>query len=190
MKFEREWKWNKKLVIESSRMITMALCIAFLCGMVIVGCAIFRAVSGVSGQSPPPVIPKAPAGMTMKAIEEVERIQWLEVVGPSKVKVGQKVQFDAFVHESIPGDANCDGKVNLMDYMILEIFWLQTTGHITWRQGDFNLDGIVDLKDYIIFEQHYGLEIPFEGVTVALAKFGRGVKYEDISKHMILNQQF
>lgn len=189
MKFEREWE--KGIAIEPSQKIAVLFVITFFCVLAVIGCIIFEMLLGGCAKRPEmSMIPRAPAGMTMKAIEEVERIQWLEVVGPRKVKVGQKIQFDAFVHESLPGDANCDGKVNLMDYMILEVFWLRTTGRITWRQGDFNLDGIVDLKDYMIFEQHYGLEIPFEGVTVALAKFGKDVKYEDISKHMILIQQF
>ncbi len=189
MKFMKEWEWDKTIVIESLQKIATVLGVIFLCVMATIGFFIFSMMANGCKQQPGiPMIPGQPTLTTM-TIEEVERTKWFEIVGPKEAYVGETIRLHALLHESIPGDANCDGRVNLMDYMILEIFWLRT-GKPTWRHGDFNLDGVVDLKDYMILERHYGLEIPFEGVVIALAEFGRNVKYEDVSKHMIMKQQF
>jgi len=45
----------------------------------------------------------------------------------------------------IPGDANADGMVNLLDFGIVGDNWNGTEK--VWETGDFNDDGVVDLVD-------------------------------------------
>jgi len=53
-----------------------------------------------------------------------------------------------------PGDANNDGQVDLIDYVI----WLNNYGKSAQgiSHGDFNSDGSVDLIDYVIWLNNYG----------------------------------
>ena len=45
---------------------------------------------------------------------------------------------------SLGGDANLDGKVDLLDLQTLASHW---NGSANWSGGDFNYDGVVDLAD-------------------------------------------
>ena len=49
------------------------------------------------------------------------------------------------MHHAMPGDANCDGVVDVADLTILATNW-QGTGK-TWFMADFTGDGVVDIND-------------------------------------------
>lgn len=53
----------------------------------------------------------------------------------------------------IPGDANLDGTVDVLDLGIVSTNW-QLTG-MTWAQGDFNGDGVVDVLDLGIVSTYW-----------------------------------
>ena len=70
------------------------------------------------------------------------------------------IGFDTFRTASfipcdhLPGDANCDGTVDLLD---LDIFGSNYGAcGVGWGEGDFNDDGCVNLLDLDILGQHYG----------------------------------
>ena len=67
---------------------------------------------------------------------------------------------------SIPGDANSDGKVDGIDYVIWLNMYLKSTQALH-KDGDFNSDGTVDGIDYVIWLNHYGLSSPTPTVTPA-----------------------
>jgi hypothetical protein len=54
----------------------------------------------------------------------------------------------------IPGDANCDGAVDVGDLGILAANYGGSSK--AWNQGDFNGDGIVDVGDLGILAANYG----------------------------------
>jgi hypothetical protein len=47
---------------------------------------------------------------------------------------------------AVPGDANADGIVDIVDLGIVGTNW-QVSGELRWAQGDFNYDRIVDIAD-------------------------------------------
>ena len=54
----------------------------------------------------------------------------------------------------LPGDANLDGTVNVLDLAILAAnYRKQVTGG--WLQGDFNNDGVVDVEDLALLAANY-----------------------------------
>ena len=53
----------------------------------------------------------------------------------------------------IPGDADCDGDVDLDDFGALKNNFGAGT---TWAQGDFDEDGDVDLDDFAILKNNFG----------------------------------
>jgi hypothetical protein len=55
---------------------------------------------------------------------------------------------------AIPGDANCDGRVDINDLTIVLANY-NTTG-TTWTQGEFTGTGTVDINDLTIVLAHYG----------------------------------
>jgi hypothetical protein len=57
--------------------------------------------------------------------------------------------------EVLPGDANCDGTVDVGDLGILAANY-GTTNCVTWNSGDFSGDGAVDVGDLGILAAHYG----------------------------------
>ncbi len=65
---------------------------------------------------------------------------------------------------AIPGDANNDGAVNLIDLDILGQNWMQNAGG---AGGDFNGDGIVNLIDLDILGQNWLTETSFESAVAA-----------------------
>jgi hypothetical protein len=67
-----------------------------------------------------------------------------------------------------PGDANCDGKVNFIDYFVLENGFGKSG--MTWERGDFTGDGKVGFVDYLILEANYG-KVP-EPATLSLLVIG------------------
>jgi hypothetical protein len=61
--------------------------------------------------------------------------------------------FHGGISDTIPGDANLDGKVEVMDLYQLSTHWHQTGQ--TWATGDFNSDGLVDTLDLTILAAHW-----------------------------------
>jgi uncharacterized protein (TIGR03790 family) len=55
-------------------------------------------------------------------------------------------------HPWLPGDANLDGKVNVVDYSILRANWMKPG---TFATGDFNGDGIVNTYDLSVIRAQW-----------------------------------
>ncbi len=78
--------------------------------------------------------------------------------------------------QPIPGDANSDRKVNVVDLGILATNY-GTIGTATWAMGDFNNDTIVNVVDLGILATNYGYgmdsgsEVP-EPMSLGLLGFG------------------
>ena len=53
----------------------------------------------------------------------------------------------------VAGDADCDGDVDLDDFVILKNNF-GSPG--TWADGDFDASGTVDLDDFVILKNHFG----------------------------------
>lgn len=54
----------------------------------------------------------------------------------------------------LPGDANCDGKVDFTDLVTMARHYRMTGA--TWTEGDFDLDGKVDFADLVLLARNYG----------------------------------
>ena len=63
-----------------------------------------------------------------------------------------------FLYNVAPGDANNDGKVDVMDLTALATHWRQIGA--TWADGDFNLDGKVDVMDLTMLANHWRYNAP------------------------------
>ncbi|MEM7680855.1 MAG: Type 1 glutamine amidotransferase-like domain-containing protein [Planctomycetota bacterium] len=59
----------------------------------------------------------------------------------------------------LPGDANGDGLVDLLDFDVLAQHFGSNTGAGP-AEGDFNADGVVDLLDFDVLAQHFGSSAP------------------------------
>lgn len=53
-----------------------------------------------------------------------------------------------------PGDANCDGKVNVLDMILIGQHWGET-GEPGWIQGDVKRDGVINVLDMIMVGQNW-----------------------------------
>lgn len=58
---------------------------------------------------------------------------------------------------ALPGDANLDGVVSLLD---LDRLGQHFGGNGDWQDGDFNLDGLVSLLDLDLLGQYFGQHVP------------------------------
>ena len=75
----------------------------------------------------------------------------------------------------LPGDANLDGKVDVLDLAILAANYRK---HVTggWMQGDFNNDGVVDVEDLALlaanYRQSYASDVvpAYDGLDAAAIK--------------------
>ncbi len=72
---------------------------------------------------------------------------------------------------SIPGDANCDGNVDVSDLGILATNY-GATGNLGWFDADFTADGLVDVSDLGILATNYGTSatssVPEPSIAVML----------------------
>ena len=72
------------------------------------------------------------------------------------------------VYVAIPGDANLDGEVSVLDDAFAVIGSLGTTGGATWAAGDFNDDGTVNvLGDAFILISRLGQSVPAATIDTA-----------------------
>ena len=76
--------------------------------------------------------------------------------------------------QTLYGDANLDGTVNLLDLATLGQHWKQT-GY--WADGDFNYDGVVNLLDLAILAQNWkqsltGVSMSSVGMTATVPEPG------------------
>ena len=85
--------------------------------------------------------------------------------------------YDAFVAmysgdngQYLPGDANCDGTVDISDLTVLSQNWEDYSEVKTWAQGNFNNDDYVDIGDLTILSQYWGLSV--SSFEEALASIG------------------
>ena len=74
----------------------------------------------------------------------------------------------------IPGDADFNGIVNFVDFVVLANNF-NVTG-TDWQHGNFDLDGVTNFKDFTILSNHFGKVAPFgysvpEPGAVALLSF-------------------
>ena len=67
--------------------------------------------------------------------------------------------------QTIPGDANLDGKVDINDLTIVLAHYNQTGQ--TWTQGEFTGDGTVDVNDLTIVLAHYNDSVSASGGGLA-----------------------
>jgi len=69
--------------------------------------------------------------------------------------------FQASLYAALPGDANNDGTVNGLDYIV----WLKHFGTVATgpSEGDFNADGRVNGQDYISWLNNYGATVLTSG---------------------------
>jgi T5SS/PEP-CTERM-associated repeat protein len=83
------------------------------------------------------------------------------------------VTLKNFALNSLPGDANSDGRVDLTDFGLLKSNFGKEGG---LAQGDFDGSGKIDLTDFGILKSHFGQTQPTAGVpepsTLALALLG------------------
>ena len=77
----------------------------------------------------------------------------------------------AMILESLPGDANRDGKVDINDLtIVLTNFGLSGSPlDVTYSQGDFNGDGKIDINDLTIVLTHFGQSIGSSAAGMAPA---------------------
>jgi len=61
--------------------------------------------------------------------------------------------YEEYPYTIVPGDANLDGMVNLMDLDILGRHYGEMGG---WAEGDFDGNGVVHLPDLDLLGQYYG----------------------------------
>jgi hypothetical protein len=75
---------------------------------------------------------------------------------------------DALVMYTYAGDANLDGKIDIVDYgQIDSAFRIGVAG---WFNGDFNYDGKVDISDYGIIDSNVriqGAQFPTSGAALS-----------------------
>jgi hypothetical protein len=62
------------------------------------------------------------------------------------------------IRQTIPGDANLDGRVTSADLTALSDHMYSS--ELSWCHGDFNYDGLIDGSDFNVWNQHKGLVAP------------------------------
>lgn len=78
-----------------------------------------------------------------------------------------QIKTKVVLAQGLAGDANLDGVVDGVDYVIWLNNFNKTTGNGA-SEGDFNQDGIVDMQDYAIWLPNYGSRItPSPSVEVS-----------------------
>ena len=82
--------------------------------------------------------------------------------------------FVESVYVALPGDANLDGQVDVLNDAFALVGNLGRTGGATWTQGDFNGDGDVDvLNDAFILVAHLGQSVVPPAPALATSAAGQ-----------------
>ncbi|MEM9296041.1 MAG: dockerin type I domain-containing protein, partial [Planctomycetota bacterium] len=76
---------------------------------------------------------------------------------PQAVDSADQMEMATGVLGLLPGDANTDTVVTLLDFDILAQHF---GGPATWGEGDFNGDGVSDLLDFDVLAQNYNQAAP------------------------------
>ena len=68
---------------------------------------------------------------------------------------GQKFVIEPAVAETLMGDVNSDGKVNVSDAVLLQkwLLGVQDKNLTDWHAGDFNGNGILDVFDLVLMRK-------------------------------------
>jgi hypothetical protein len=72
------------------------------------------------------------------------------------------------LRQTLPGDANSDGKVDINDLTIVLTNYNRTDG-MSWRLGDFNIDNKVDINDLTIVLANYNQTLGSSAARAAAA---------------------
>ena len=117
-------------------------------------------------------------GAALAAGERTADAVWTQNVGPAYCEslgqmppVASDLNNAAMILESLPGDANRDGKVDINDLtIVLTNFGLSGSPlDVTYSQGDFNGDGKIDINDLTIVLTHFGQSIGSSAAGMAPA---------------------
>ncbi|MEM9296529.1 MAG: dockerin type I domain-containing protein, partial [Planctomycetota bacterium] len=88
------------------------------------------------------------------------------ILSPDGANPAQRLHFaalyvEAFLGTFLPGDANGDGVVDLLDFDVLAQSFGQGPGFLGGPSGgDFNADGAVNLLDFDLLAQNFGASNP------------------------------
>ncbi len=105
-------------------------------------------------------------GLTSIGVASAAQVKGIDATATT-VWAGQTVSgSDALVMYTYAGDANLDGKLDVLDYGQIDLSVpLGTSG---WFNGDFNYDGKVDVLDYGIIDFNIGIQgAPFLSSDIA-----------------------
>ena len=97
--------------------------------------------------------------------------------------------FVESVYVALPGDANLDGQVDVLDDAFALVANLGLTGGATWAQGDFNDDGVVDiLGDAFILVGNLGRSVapPVSTGSVATLAAARSAESASSTQQVVL----
>ena len=97
--------------------------------------------------------------------------------------------FVESVYVALPGDANLDGQVDVLNDAFALVTNLGLTGGATWAQGDFNDDGVVDiLGDAFILVGNLGRSVapPVSTGSVATAVAARSAESASSTQQVVL----
>jgi hypothetical protein len=85
-----------------------------------------------------------------------------------------EINGDVLVKFTYGGDANLDGKLNILDYVQIDQgIMAQLTG---WSNGDCNYDGKINIGDYVIIDSNIRTQgVPFAGAAVASTYSGAAI---------------
>ncbi len=91
------------------------------------------------------------------------------IVLPSQRAIGyipDKINMNIRVASTVPGDADCNFRVDLDDLTLLGTFYGMVV-EAEWYNGDFNDDGVVDLDDLTLLGTFYGTSLRSSPTPVA-----------------------
>ena len=97
--------------------------------------------------------------------------------------------FVESVYVALPGDANLDGQVDVLNDAFALVTNLGLTGGATWAQGDFNDDGVVDiLGDAFILVGNLGRSVapPVSTGSVATLAAARSAESASSTQQVVL----
>jgi hypothetical protein len=97
--------------------------------------------------------------------EQFDAIQGVILPGGKALAVTYPADHSVTVTAALPGDANLDRTVNLLDFNVLASNF--GFGIRNWSGGDFNGDSLVNLLDFNLLAGNFGLSAGADGVVDA-----------------------